>query len=224
MKEPTQEEADEALRILSAQCGNAKIRNETKETITQRLKNIVPQETYDALDRGNPPLKDHSQKAPPPSACHLDNPQGGAGEIQLLEARVKTLEQDGLEAMSSHDLRHGYTVQEVIGILQRQIKHLRQMNQTTPENHPPQGDTSTQQPQGGVITTLDVLLEIRQSRALLLSQITEQKKRAKVKVQKLNMAEASLLDAYEDHDSQLTLFDLPPVGDDVRAILDDPQI
>ena len=185
---------------------------------------IVPQSTYDALDRGVPPFKDHSKKAPPPSACHLDNPLGGAGEIQLLEARVKTLQVDGIEAMSSHDLRHGYTVQGIIGLLNKQIKHLRQMNQTTPENHPPQGDTTAEQPPGGVITTLDVLLEIRQSRALLLSQITEQKKRTKVKVQKLNLAEASLLDAYEDHDRQLTLFDLPPVPEDVRAILDDPQI
>jgi hypothetical protein len=94
-------------------------------------------------------------------------------------------------------------------------------------NNPNTHQATTAQPpddQGGVGETLELLLEIRQARALLHSQITEQKKRTKVKIQKLNLAEVTILDAYEDHDKQLTLFDLPPVPDDVRAILDDPQI
>lgn len=129
----------------------------------RRWSNIVPQSTYEALDRGIPPFQINGKKS----------------------------------------------------------KQLNTMTQTS-TTHPSTQDPD--EPEGGVASTLELLLEIRQARALLQSQITELKKRTKVKVQKLNMAEANLLDSYEEHDRQLTLFHLPPVPEDVRAILDDPRL
>ena len=123
--------------------------------------------------------------------------------------------------MTPHDIRQGFSVEHIIFRLNEKIKILNTMNQRS-TTHPPA--QAPEQPEGGVGETLELLLEIRQARSLLQSQITEQKKRTKVKVQKLNIAEASILEAYEDHDKQLTLFDLPQVPDDVREILDDPQI
>ena len=64
-------------------------------------------------------------KAPPPSATHQDDPLGGVEQIAILEARMKTLEEHGEEAMSEHDLRFGYTPQSIIRLLKRQIVFLR---------------------------------------------------------------------------------------------------
>ena len=66
-------------------------------------------------------MKDHH---PLPQACHLDNP-GGEAEALLLEARIKTLEQNGSEAMSPHDLKNGYTPAGIIRLLRGQIDFLR---------------------------------------------------------------------------------------------------
>ena len=216
MTEPTQEEAEEALRILSGQCGPAKIRKENKAIIKKRLKSIVPDETYEALNMG-PPIK---RLGPEPSSLHLDNPNPGKRDILLLQARLQTYEAHGQDALSPQEVREGFSSDHVIYRLTEKIQQLEEMNK--PSTH-----SSTAMPpddRGGVGETLELLLEIRQARALLHSQITEQKKRTKVKIQKLNLAEVTILDAYEDHDKQLYLFDLPPVPDDVRAILDDPQI
>ena len=82
-------------------------------------------------------------------------------------------------------------------------------------------------PQGGgkVETILTTILETRQAIALLQSQLTELKKRAKVKIGKLNQVENTLLDSYENADrGQMTLFEMPAVPEDIQAILDDPRI
>lgn len=239
MTEPTLEEAQEALHILAGQCGRPKIRKENSDIIKKHLMNCTPQETYQALDRGVPPLKNHGKRKPP-SASHLDTDQAGAAEILLLEARVRALEAHGDQALAEPDLRNGYTVETTISFLNRQINHLKQMNQpntqdtTESAQKQPQGGASPveKQPPGGgeeeeidgIESTLELLVEIRQARTVIQSQLVEVKKRAKVKVQKLNVAESHLLDAYETHDRQLTLFDLPPVSEEVRAILDMPQI
>lgn len=67
-------------------------------------------------------MKDHH---PLPQAGHLDNTQGGEAEARLLEARIKTLEQHGKEAMSPHDIRNGYTPEGVVRLLRGQIAYLR---------------------------------------------------------------------------------------------------
>ena len=72
-----------------------------------------------------------SKKRPPPSASHLDNPEGGVAEIQLLQGRIKTLEKHGQEAMSEIDLRLGYKPDGIIRLLHGQIQHLK--NQMEPK-------------------------------------------------------------------------------------------
>ena len=70
---------------------------------------------------------------------------------------------------------------------------------------------------------MELLLEIRLARSIIQSALTETKKRTKLKVQKLNLAESKLLDSYEEHDQQLTLFEFPPITEDLRQLLDNPH-
>ena len=65
------------------------------------------------------------KKIPPPQAGHLDNPKGGEGEAQLLEARIRTLEEHGVDAMSPMDIRNGYSPQSIIKLLKGQIAFMR---------------------------------------------------------------------------------------------------
>lgn len=197
------------------------------------MTNCTPDSAYKALDRGVPPTRDLSGKTSQimPTAAHLDNARGGPTEMALLAARISTLQVHGEEAMSAHDLRNGFSVKGTIRLLTNQLEQMRKM--TDPSAHPPDttsenkrrgGDplTEEQPPGGGLEETLELLVEIRMARSLLLSYVTEMKKRCKVKVVKLNIAESKLLDAYEEHDPQMTLFDLPPITDDLRDILNNP--
>jgi len=65
------------------------------------------------------------KKTPPPQAGHLDNPQGGEGEAQLLEARIKTLKELGMDAMSPMDIKNGYSPHSIIKLLEGQIAFMR---------------------------------------------------------------------------------------------------
>ena len=166
-----------------------------------------------------------------PTAAHLDNARGGPTEMALLAARISTLQEHGEKAMSEHDLRNGFTVKGTIRLLSNQIEQMRKMTEssahppaTTSENKRRGGDALTVDPPSGcgLEDTLELLVEIRMARSLIQSYVTEMKKRFKVKLAKLNISEAKLLDAYEEHDQQMTLFDLPPLTDDLRDILDNP--
>jgi len=66
-----------------------------------------------------------NKQSPLPQACYLDNRTGGQGEALLLEARIKTLEQAGKEAMSPHDLKNGYSPAGLIRLLKGQIAYLK---------------------------------------------------------------------------------------------------
>ena len=61
----------------------------------------------------------------PLKAGHLDTPGGGESEATLLEARIKTLEENGKEAMSPHDWQNGYSPAGLIRLLRGQIDFLR---------------------------------------------------------------------------------------------------
>ena len=159
------EETLEALDLLAAQCGHAGMRNKHKKTIKEFIMaNIVPEETYDALNRGSAPIPDYSKPTKEP-----------------MNQQTKTPHLDGVNKKED------------------------------------QG--------GGVESILSTIVEIRQAKALIDSQLTELKKRAKVKIQKLNQVENGLYDSYESQDrGQMNLFDLPAVDDEIQAILDDPRI
>lgn len=65
------------------------------------------------------------KKTKGPQACYLDNAAGGEGEALLLEARIKTLRQNGEKAMSPADLKNGYSPSSIIRLLEGQVLYLR---------------------------------------------------------------------------------------------------
>ena len=60
-------------------------------------------------------------KTPPPQALHLDNDPPGESDLMLLHSRMMTLKRHGVEAMSPHDIRNGYTPRDIIRLLLGQI-------------------------------------------------------------------------------------------------------
>ena len=60
-------------------------------------------------------------KTPPPQALHLDNDPPGVDDFMLLHSRMMTLKKHGVEAMSPHDIRNGYTPRDIIRLILGQI-------------------------------------------------------------------------------------------------------
>tara|TARA_R110002167_G_scaffold162975_1_gene359630 strand:- start:811 stop:1065 length:255 start_codon:yes stop_codon:yes gene_type:complete len=61
---------------------------------------------------------------PLPQASHLDDPFGEAS-AQLLEARIRTLEDHGKDAMSPMDIKNGYSPFDIMRFLDAQIAFIR---------------------------------------------------------------------------------------------------
>ena len=191
-----------------------------------------------------------SKKRPPPSAAHLDNPEGGVAEIQLLQGRIKTLEKHGEEAMSEMDVRLGYKPEGIIRVLRDQIQHLK--NQMEPK----QGDemseghkashenlsrgideekiketrerlASPPNEEGGGGDGAAILFEqtsdIRRAVASLRSEQRETRKRYKKAVTTLELALEGIYDSFED--KQMRLFDEEPqLSDEVQGLIEHPSL
>lgn len=71
---------------------------------------------------------------------------------------------------------------------------------------------------------IDLMLELRKAREAIESQLKEIKHQAKSKISALRRSENHLLDSLEEKD-QMTLFEIDPyVTEEVKGIIEDPNI
>ena len=99
------------------------------------------------------------------------------------------------------------------------------MEPTIEHNAPRGTQQKKDEPSGGALKALQIVIEIRRARQTIESQLKDIKSAAKSKIAALKKAEAVLLDTNDPDDDQMTLFDIEPVMQpEVRDIIDNPEI
>ena len=189
----------EALSILSAQCGSAKIRNDKKKIIKDFI------------------------EMKPSTAIHMDHPENPTAlQISLLKARLETIRIYGKDAMSDRDIKNGYTPESVEGLLLTTIKQ--QENIMTEQEQSAEGvSTETETKRGGASEVLKKASQIRRAVYLIRAQLKEIRKEAKGKITILEGSLAALLDDVDE--KQLTMFDMgADLSPECQDVLDDPSL
>ena len=78
---------------------------------------------------------------------------------------------------------------------------------------------------GGAMDTLKLIVDLRRARQTIESQLKDIKQQAKTKINALKHAEGALLDAGDEDENQLKLFELKPqIDPEVQKIIDVPEI
>ena len=158
------------------------------------------------------------------TATHLDNADHPTHlEVNLLKARLATIQKDGTKAMSEHDIRNGYKPQGIARLLRSQIKHLEnEMNTEEKETAPPVATQSKEQA-GGAHEVLQKASEIRRAIYLIKAQLKEIRKEAKEKITILDKSLAGLIDDVDE--KQLSLFEVgAELSPECQQVLNDPTL
>ena len=153
-----------------------------------------------------------------PQALYFDEGSPLQTVCALLEARLKTYEINGQDAMSPHDIKHGFTPYQIIFLLKDKINQIKGelMEQ---ENQTIQGGES----KNGAALLFEQTSEIRGAIEALKS---EQKETRKLYKKAIGNLERALNQIYMDYDDkQMSLFATEPtLPEEVQQLINTPSV